>query len=149
MLACGGMDSLHRLHELGQSVWLDFLDHELIASGELARMVEHDALRGVTSNPTIFQKAIAHSSDYDDLVRETPAAEADARVFERIEIREVRRACDALGAAYNESGGADGFVSIEVSPRLARDTQGSIDEARRLWSEVGRPNLMVKIPGTR
>lgn len=143
------MHPIRRLGELGQSVWLDFLDHDLLASGELQRLIEQDRLRGQTSNPTIFQKAIASGTAYDDFVRGAPVGESDASVFERIQVREVSAACDAFRRVYEESRGADGFVSIEVQPRLAHDTAGSIEEARRLWSRVGRPNLMVKIPGTR
>jgi transaldolase len=143
------MHPIRRLAELGQSVWLDFLDHRLIASGELRHLIEEEGLRGLTSNPTIFQKSMAASSDYDGLIRSGPSTESDAAVFERAEVHEVALACDEFRRLYDESGGADGFVSIEVSPHLAYDTAGSIAEARRLWSEVARPNLMVKIPGTR
>jgi len=143
------MNPTHMLQQLGQSVWLDFLDHRLIASGELGRLVEQDHLRGVTSNPTIFEKAIASSSDYDDLILGAPPEESDADVFERIQVREVQLACDALRPVYDATAGADGFASIEVSPLVANDTRGSIEAARRLWKAVARPNAMVKIPGTR
>jgi len=143
------MHSIHRLKELGQSVWLDFLDHQLVASGELGRLIEHDGLRGLTSNPTIFEKAIDAGADFDDLLRGAPSEESDASIFERIEVREVGLACDRFRSVYDKSEGADGFASIEVSPYRAADTAGSIAESRRLWSEVGRPNVMVKIPGTR
>src|SRR5262249_14779544 len=143
------MQPIVQLAELGQSVWLDFLDHQLIVSGELRRLIERDGLRGMTSNPTIFQKSLAASADYDNVIRNGPPHESDACAFERVEVREVGLACDEFRPLYNETGGADGLVSIEVAPRLARDTVGSIGDARRLWSEVARPNVMVKIPGTR
>jgi len=143
------MDPIHRLRELGQSVWLDFVDHRIIESGDLDRLIRHEGLRGMTSNPTIFQKSIAASSDYDALIRGAPADESDGSVFDRLAAADVALACDRFRALYDETDGADGFVSIEVSPRLARDTTGTIREARRLWSSVSRPNAMVKIPGTR
>ncbi|MDB4996503.1 MAG: uncharacterized protein JWM74_3935 [Myxococcaceae bacterium] len=140
---------IQRLRELGQSVWLDFLDQKLLRSGELERMIQRDGVAGLTSNPTIFQKAIASTNDYDAFIRHISPIESDAGVFESIQVRTVTRACDQLRPIYDQTDGGDGFVSIEVSPALARDTAGSIAEARRLWSVVGRPNLMVKIPGTR
>jgi transaldolase len=142
------MNAIHQLHELGQSVWLDFLDHQLISSGELRQWIDGQGLAGVTSNPTIFQKSISSSADDDDLIRAAPAGESDASVFERVATHEVRRACDEFLPFYHASAGEDGFVSIEVSPGVARDMAASVEEARRLWSEVDRPNLMVKIPGT-
>ncbi len=149
MRAPSVMNNIGRLLELGQSAWLDFLDHALLESGELRRMIEEDCLRGLTSNPTIFQKAIAGSGAYDDFIRSAGSDKSDAAVFERLQVQEVRRACDAFAAMYEESGGADGFVSLEVSPALAYQTRPTVEQARKLWSEVGRPNLMVKIPGTR
>jgi transketolase len=140
---------IQRLRELGQSVWLDFLDEKLLKSGELERMIEHDGVTGITSNPTIFQKAIAGSSDYDAFIRSSSPIDSDASVFEAIQVRTVMRACDQLRPIYDQTDGGDGFASVEVSPTLARDTAGSIAEARRLWSLIARPNLMVKIPGTR
>jgi transaldolase len=142
------MNTIRRLGELGQSVWLDFLDHRLVVGGELERMIAEDGLRGLTSNPTIFQKAIAGSTDYDDFARGPYASRSDAEVLERIMIGDVSAACQQISVLYNELDGADGFVSIEVSPHLAFDTAGSIHAARRLWSLVGQNNLMVKIPGT-
>jgi transaldolase len=143
------MHPVQKLTTLGQSVWLDFLDHELIASGELDRLIHVDGLRGLTSNPTIFAKAVASSNAYDDLLAAAPPGESDASVFERLCVRDVTAACDAFRPVHVATGGADGFVSIEVAPNLAYDTLGSIDAARRLWSEVARPNVMIKIPGTR
>jgi transaldolase len=141
------LNTIQELRQLGQSVWLDFIEHSLFTSGELTAMIE-DGLAGMTSNPTIFQKAIAASSDHDDLIGGPSAAESDATVFEGIAVREVTLACERFLPLYYETHGGDGYVSIEVSPRVARDTQSSIEEAERLWRAVSRPNLMVKIPGT-
>jgi transaldolase len=142
------MNPIHRLRGLGQSAWLDFIDRALLTSGELERLIEQDGLRGLTSNPTIFQKSIAASADYDELIQGAPPSDADAVVLERLMVRDLTLACDQLRPIYDGSDGADGFASIEVAPSLARDTEGSIERARRLWNEVSRPNLMVKIPGT-
>lgn len=134
----------------GQSVWLDYIRRNLITSGELKRLVE-EGLGGLTSNPTIFDKAIAGSSDYDEQLQQLLAADPNMpslALFDAIEIADIQAAADVLRPVYDKSGGADGFVSIEVSPALAKDTAGSIAEARRLWNAVKRPNLMVKIPGT-
>ena len=134
---------------LGQSVWLDYLRRDMIQSGDLAARVA-DGLRGMTSNPSIFESAIAGSKDYDAaLARPDIRAKSDADAFEAIAVEDVRMAADVFRTVYDATDGADGFVSIEVRPSLARDTQGSLDEARRLWREVGRPNVMIKIPGTR
>lgn len=143
------MGPLQGLRELGQSVWLDYLDRHLLASGELDRMIAGDGLAGMTSNPTIFQKAISSSTDYDDTIQSAPLSESDAHVFERIAVHDVARACDHFRSLYDETDGNDGFVSIEVSPELAHDTEATVAEVRRLWTGVARPNLMVKIPGTR
>lgn len=142
------MSTIDRLRELGQSAWLDFLDRKLIASGELERMIERDGLRGLTSNPTIFQKAIASSGTYDDVVGGAQPSESDAAVLERIMVRDISAACDRFRPLYDRTNGADGFVSIEVSPLAARNTERSIEEAHRLWDDVARPNVLVKIPGT-
>lgn len=139
---------LRRLEDLGQSVWLDFIDHNLLESGELGRLIEEDGLSGVTSNPTIFQKAIAGSTDYDDVIASAEPSDTDAAVFERLMVRDLTLACDALRPVYDASGGRDGFASIEVSPSLAGDTDAQIEQASRFWRAVDRPNLMVKIPGT-
>ncbi len=140
---------LQRLGELGQSVWYDFIRRDLYQGPELKRLIEQDGLRGMTSNPTIFQKAIAESSLYDEDIRRAGEAGKDpAAIFEDLAVTDVRAAADIFRPVYDASGGDDGFVSIEVAPHLARDTQGTIAEARRLWSSCGRPNVMVKIPGT-
>lgn len=141
---------LVRLGELGQSPWLDFITRDLVASGELARLIAEDGLLGMTTNPTIFEKAIAGSALYDDDLRRLGAeGRAPAEIFEAIAVADVRAACDVFRATYERTGGRDGLVSIEVSPRLAHDTEATVREAERLWREVDRPNLMVKIPGTR
>lgn len=139
---------LCRLRELGQSVWLDYIRRDLF-DGELDRLIEQDGLGGMTSNPTIFDKAISETELYDDDIREMGAGAEPTEVFERLAVADIQTACDALRPVYDRTGGCDGFVSIEVNPHLARDTAGTIDEVRRLWRAVGRPNVMVKIPGTR
>jgi transaldolase / glucose-6-phosphate isomerase len=140
---------MHALLDQGQSVWLDYLRRGMTRSGELAAMIA-DGLRGMTSNPTIFEHAIAGGADYDEALAELAASRAtDREVFEALAVQDVREAADAFRRVYDETDGGDGFVSIEVSPELARDTEGSIAEARRLWRAVDRPNVMVKIPGTR
>jgi transaldolase len=143
------MNRIRRLEELGQSVWLDYIDHDLLASGELRRMIERDGLRGVTSNPTIFQKAIAHGADYDAFVFGLPPSETDEAILQRIMVRDIAFACDTLRPVYEVTSFADGFASIEVAPSVAMDAAGSIEQACRLWYAVQRPNVMVKIPGTR
>jgi transaldolase len=143
------MNAIRQLRELGQSVWLDFVNHEILASGELRRMIEEEGISGLTSNPTIFEKSIARSKDYDDLIDAATPDETVARIFERICVRDIQLACDAFRATWEATACGDGFASIEVSPLAARDTEESIAQTRRLWSAVARPNVMVKIPGTR
>jgi transaldolase len=144
-----GRTAMRALLDLGQSVWLDYLQRGMTRSGELAAMVA-DGLRGMTSNPTIFEHAIGGSADYDEALAEVAAScRTDREVFEALAVQDVREAADVLRPVYEETDGADGYVSIEVSPELARDTAGSIAEARRLWRAVARPNVMVKLPGTR
>ena len=142
------MKALKKLLALGQSVWLDDLSRNLIRSGELARLVE-EGVRGVTSNPSTFHKAIAGSRDYEsDIAQLAMSGASAAEVYEELSTADVRDACDILRPVFDESGGVDGFVSLEVSPHLAHDTRGSIDQAKRLWARVARPNLFIKIPGT-
>jgi transaldolase/glucose-6-phosphate isomerase len=141
---------LKQLNEYGQSVWLDFVSRDLLKSGQLARMIAEDGLRGVTSNPSIFEKAIGHGDDYDEMIR---AAEAQgdldpAALFEDLAVREIQEGADQLAAVYEQTQRRDGYISLEVSPYLAMDTHGTIEEARRIWREVDRRNLMVKVPGT-
>lgn len=139
---------LRQTLELGQSIWLDYISRELIESGRLTARVS-EGLRGMTSNPTIFEKAVRGSGDYDAEIRAGAAAGLDPeRVFERLAIADIRRACDALERVYVESGSTDGLVSLEVSPMLAHDTIRTIAEAQRLWQAVDRPNVMIKVPGT-
>ena len=139
---------LNRLHDLGQSIWLDYLRRDMLQGGEQARLIREDDLTGQTSNPTIFQKAIAESDLYDEDIRTAGAGRDASSILESIIVEDIRSAADLFRPAYDRTGGEDGFISVEVSPDLAWDTQGSIDEARRLWRAIDRPNLMVKIPGT-
>src|SRR5438874_9546345 len=140
---------MQALLDLGQSVWLDYLRRGMLQSGELQRMID-DGLRGMTSNPTIFEHAIGGSTDYDTaLSRVAASPRTDREIFELLAVEDVRTAADLFRPVYDASQGADGFVSLEVSPTLARDTAGSIGEARRLWAAVDRPNVMIKVPGTR
>lgn len=143
------LNPLQRLGELGQSVWYDYIRRDLYQGPELRRLIAEDGLRGMTSNPTIFQQAIAATNLYDDEVRRMgEEGLPPAEIFERLEVEDVSRAADAFRALYETTNGDDGFVSIEVGPLLALDAEGSIVEARRLWKECDRPNVMVKIPGT-
>jgi transaldolase len=145
------MNSLKQLRDCGQSIWLDYIRRDLLTSGEFQRLVEEDGVHGVTSNPTIFDKAIAAGTGYDDALRLLLSTDPDRdaqTLFENLEIQDLQMAADILRPVYDQTEGADGFVSIEVSPRLAYDTAGSIAEAQRLWKAVNRPNLMVKIPST-
>ena len=140
---------LHELHAHGQSVWLDFLSRDLVDSGELARLVAEEGVRGMTSNPTIFQEAIKGSDTYDEDIRRLGAQGlSPEEMFEAIAVNDISAACDVLRPVYDESGMTDGFVSLEVSPRLAHDTEGTVEEARRLVAAVDRPNLMIKVPAT-
>jgi transaldolase/glucose-6-phosphate isomerase len=141
---------LKDLQRYGQSVWLDYIRRNLLTSGELKRLIEEDGLRGMTSNPAIFEKAIAGSTDYTDLLNslaEKSDLDAKAR-YEILAIRDIQDAADFLRPVYDSSKRRDGYVSLEVSPYLARDTKGTLEEARRLWKAVGRENIMIKVPGT-
>jgi transaldolase len=140
---------MKQLLNLGQSVWLDDLHRGMTRSGELQALID-DGLRGLTSNPTIFEHAIGGGTAYDDeLARLASAPKTDREVFETIAIEDVREAADLFRQVYDSTDGGDGFVSLEVSPQVARDTDGSVNETRRLWKAVNRPNVMIKIPGTR
>jgi transaldolase/glucose-6-phosphate isomerase len=145
------MNALKELQKYGQSIWLDYIRRSLITSGELKQMVIEDGIRGVTSNPTIFEKAIAGSTDYDGTLstelKKDPQTDA-SKLFETLAIEDIRMAADILRPVYDETGGADGFVSLEVSPHLAHDTKGTITEAKRLRAAVDRPNVMIKVPAT-
>jgi len=140
---------LLQLKAAGQSIWLDYIRRNLITSGELKRLIDNDGLCGITSNPSIFEKAIAGSTDYAEILQELRAKNLSAgEIFERIAIRDIQDAADMLRPVYQATNRRDGYVSLEVSPTLARNTQGTIEEARRLWKSVGRENIMIKVPGT-
>lgn len=145
------MNPLKELGAQGQSVWLDYIRRNLLQNGELKRLVEEDGIRGVTSNPTIFEKAIAGSTDYDEALRaqlaENPNAGVEA-LYEPLAIEDIQMAADALRPLFDVTGGEDGYVSLEVSPHLAHDTENTISEAKRLRAAVDRPNLMIKVPAT-
>lgn len=142
------MNPLQRLYKSGQSVWLDYIDRTMLHDGRLAGLIERDALVGMTSNPTIFEKALAEGAAYDAQVASAPAELSPAELFELIETDDVRTACDRFAGVYERTRGQDGYVSIEVSPSQAFDAEATIVEARRLWKTVDRPNVMVKVPGT-
>ncbi len=140
---------LLQLREQGQSIWLDYIRRDLIQSGELARMVEQDGVSGLTSNPAIFEKAIASGAEYAEAIRSSAFVGMTAQAaYEAIAIDDIRAAADVMKGVFGATDGADGFVSLEVSPRLAHDTEGTVEEGRRLWGAVDRPNLMIKVPGT-
>jgi transaldolase len=141
---------LHQLSELGQSVWIDSLSREWLRTGELQRMMDEDAVVGVTSNPTIFQKAMSEGGWYDDQLREVLAEEDDLKeIFLRLAFDDIGEACDLLHPVWEQTDGVDGRVSLEVDPHLANDTEGTIEEAQRFHDTVDRPNLYVKIPATK
>jgi transaldolase len=145
-----GASRLHRLAEYGQSVWIDFLSRDMLRSGELERRMRDDAVVGVTSNPTIFQKAISAGDAYDEQLREVLEEERDPKeIFLRLAIKDVGDALDLLRPVWDEGKGQDGYVSLEVDPNLASDTAGTIEEAQRLHETIDRPNLFVKIPATK
>ena len=140
---------LRDLHRQRQSVWLDYIQRNLITSGELQRLIEEDGVTGITSNPSIFEKAISGGTEYADLLSSEGSADRNAKaVYETLAIRDIQDAADLLQPVYENSARRDGYVSLEVSPYLARDIQGTIQEARALWNSVNRENLMIKVPGT-
>ena len=143
------INPLIELQKYGQSFWLDNITRQLITSGGLKRLVEEDGLRGVTSNPTIFEKAITSSRDYDEeFARSISAGKDIPAIYEELTTEDIRRGCDVLRPVYDANNGGDGFVSLEVGPHLAHDTEGTIAEAKRLHADVDRPNLMIKVPAT-
>jgi transaldolase / glucose-6-phosphate isomerase len=140
---------LKSLQEYGQSVWLDYIRRSLITRGELKRLIDEDTLRGVTANPAIFEKAIAGSTDYDAQLQELSAQNLDANsIYERLAIQDIQDAADLFRDVYAQTKRRDGYVSLEVSPKLAHDTRGTIEEARRFWKAIDRENVMIKVPGT-
>jgi transaldolase len=142
-------ERLARLTALGTSIWLDQIERRLVEGGELARLIREESLRGMTSNPTIFEKAISGSDAYDAQMHELVVQGADPRaIYQAVAIRDIQNAADVLRTVYDETGGYDGYVSLEVDPDLAFDTEKTIAQAREYWSRVDRPNLMIKIPGT-
>ena len=142
------MNRLKQLQNYGQSVWLDYIRRSLIESGELQDLIEQDGIKGVTSNPSIFQKAIAGSSDYDSTLEalETGQDFDAMSLYEKLAIADIQAAADLLQPIYQETNRKDGYVSLEVSLYLAHDTEATLTEARHLWQAVARPNLMVKVP---
>jgi transaldolase len=144
------MNPLLAIHEAGQSIWLDFITRQFMADGKLAKLIAGDGLSGVTSNPTIFQKAISGGHEYDEtisvLVRQ---GKSSADIFDALSIEDIQKACDAFREVYDRTRGADGFVSLEVNPHFARDTKRTTQEASRLFKAVSRPNVMIKIPATK
>lgn len=143
------MNPLNQLRKLDQSIWLDLLDREIMDSGKLQSLIDNDDLRGLTSNPSIFEKAISGSSDYDDdIAKLSKKEDNNPAVFFDMAIADIQRAADIFKPTYDKTEGNDGFVSLEVSPYLARDTDATIEQARELWKKVDRKNVMIKIPGT-
>jgi transaldolase / glucose-6-phosphate isomerase len=144
-----GTNPLKGLLEYGQSPWMDYIRRDLLTGGGLKKFIDEDGLRGMTSNPAIFEKSIVGSTLYSDILQAPEAKSLDAKsLYEKIAIRDVQDACDIFKPVYQSTNRRDGYVSLEVSPYLATDTKGTLDEARRLWKTVGRENLMVKVPGT-
>jgi transaldolase len=143
-------NNVKQIHDFGQSIWLDFIDRQILKSGKLKQMIEEDGLRGVTSNPAIFEKAISSSSDYDaDIAALAKDGQTTEELFFELAVKDIQDACDVFDPVYNdEVVGADGYVSLEVSPFLALDTEGTAKQAEELWKKVDRKNVMIKIPGT-
>src|SRR3979411_707723 len=136
-----------KLNEFGQSAWLDLIGRKLIHSGELLRMVDEDGIRGVTANPAIFEKAIIESDEYDEeLGQILSQGKQPLTIYEALAVTDVRAGCDALRPLFDRLQGKDGFVSLEVSPYIARDTRATVEEAKRFWKAVERANLFIKIP---
>ena len=140
--------ALQETRKLGQSIWYDNMRRGLLVSGELARLID-DGVTGLTSNPTIFEKAIAGSADYDEaLIELTLAGKSVDETYEALVIDDIQRAADLLRPIYDETSGADGYASLEVSPNLAYETEETVEEALRLFAALERPNVMIKVPGT-
>lgn len=143
------MNNLQNIHDLGQSIWLDSFDRKLMDSGELQKLIDEDSLSGITSNPSIFEKAVSASADYDEDIKISGEQKSDEEIFFAFAASDIKRAADILKPVYEKSDGSDGFVSLEVSPHLANDTGGTINQARELWKTVDCKNVMIKIPGTK
>ena len=142
-------NGLRELHDVGQSIWLDSIDRRMLHDGDLDRRIRDVALTGMTSNPTIFEKALSSSTAYDDQITDAEDQGLTSwQLFELLETTDVRDACDRFAGVYSSTRGADGFVSIEISPGVSHDADAAVEEARRLWKTVDRPNVMVKVPGT-
>jgi len=141
-------ERLQRLHDAGVSIWLDFIERTILRNGDLARRIRDDVVTGMTSNPTIFEKALAEGTVYDDQIRTASGDFTAMELFELVSTTDVRDACDIFRPVYDREKAADGYVSIEVSPAAAHDVEGTVSEATRLWSTVDRPNVFVKVPGT-
>ena len=140
---------LKQLAALGESIWLDYIRRNLIVSGELRRLIEEDGLRGMTSNPSIFEKAIVESHDYDEDIRAMALeGKGTKEIYEALSLGDVQSAADEFRLVYDKTDGKDGYVSLEVNPHLAHDTTGTIEEARRLWTALDRPNVLIKVPAT-
>ncbi len=145
----GSSNPLIKLEKLGQSIWIDFIQRGMISSGELRRLMDDDGVTGITSNPSIFEKAIAGSHDYDSVIHSMAIAGKNiGEIYQTLTVEDIQSAADLLRSVYDRRQGADGFVSLEVSPKLAHDTYGTIEEARHLWAEVNRPNAFIKVPAT-
>lgn len=142
--------NVKQIHEFGQSIWLDFIDRKIMNTGELQALIDEDGVRGLTSNPAIFEKAISGGSDYDEDIRKlAQEGKSNEDIFYGLAVADIQRAADLFKPVYEEEvRGADGYVSLEVSPHLARDSAGTLQQARALWKAVGRDNVMIKIPGT-
>ena len=141
-------NKLQELHDAGVSIWLDFIERKILRNGDLDRRIREDCLTGMTSNPTIFEKALAEGTDYDDQIRSVGGDFTAMELFELIATTDVRDACDHFRGVYDKGDAYDGYVSIEVSPGAANDARATISEATRLWATVDRPNAFVKVPGT-
>ncbi len=143
------INSLKKLETLGQSIWLDYIRRDLISNGELHQLIDRDGLSGMTSNPAIFEKAIAESNIYDDDIRKMASERKDVNtIYEAISQQDVQNAADVFRPLYEKTNGEDGYVSLEVNPHLANDTKGTIEEGRRLWTALNRPNVLIKVPAT-
>ncbi|PWK72502.1 transaldolase [Mucilaginibacter oryzae] len=142
-------NNVAQIHGFGQSIWLDFIDREIISSGKLKQLIDVDGIRGVTSNPAIFEKAISSSSDYDADIAALKSETDNEKLFFEIAIKDIQAAADLFKGVYEESNKVDGYVSLEVSPFLALDTEGTAKQAEELWKKVDRENVMIKIPGTK